>query len=157
MEIVHIFDGAWDETLCGEFGLRKTKREPNVLVEVCENCSYIARIRSGLKSKESNVDPLYIVEQRESGWPDIHPEDYCHMCGRENPLWYAERDAWQQATKKWSEITGQEGICCPTCFLKMFSDVMPGNWIMKITLERLDKPTDGETNSLNLAQGRESS
>lgn len=45
----------------------------------------------------SVVSPEYIKAQREAGWPDMHPEDYCHRCGNRNPLWYADRDDWLTA------------------------------------------------------------
>lgn len=67
----------------------------------------------------STVTPEYIKAQREQGWPDIHPEDYCHRCGNRNPLWYADRDDWLTATSAWAAETGREGICCPTCFAEM--------------------------------------
>lgn len=60
--------------------------------------------------------------QRALGWPDFHPEDYCHKCGAANPSWYAERDAWEVATKEWAKETGREGICCPGCFAEMHEE-----------------------------------
>jgi len=68
------------------------------------------------------VDPDHITEQRERGWPDMHPEDYCHRCGNRNPLWVADRDDWLTATSAWAAETGREGICCPTCFTEMHTN-----------------------------------
>lgn len=65
------------------------------------------------------VDPQFMADQRIAGWPDVHPEDYCHKCGDKNMLWYAGRDDWDAATKEWAAATGREGICCPRCFADM--------------------------------------
>lgn len=55
-----------------------------------------------------SVDPNDIHAQRAAGWPDFHPEDYCHRCGRRNPLWFSP---------EWVELTGGDsGILCPPCF-----------------------------------------
>lgn len=66
------------------------------------------------------VTPEFIAEQRELGWPDIHPEDFCHRCGEKNMLWYADREDWQVATEAWAAETGREGICCPRCFAELY-------------------------------------
>lgn len=64
-----------------------------------------------------------IDNQRTQGWPDFHPEDYCHKCGAHNaPMWCATRDAWMTATAEWSEETGREGICCVACFARMHEE-----------------------------------
>lgn len=64
----------------------------------------------------------YINEQRELGWMDIHPEDFCHRCGMRNCCWSASKEEWDIATKKWAEETGREGICCPQCFMEMYEE-----------------------------------
>ena len=87
------------------------------------------------------VDPEWIKQQRELGWPDMHPEDFCHRCGAKNPTWYVDtREQWLDATKEWSESTGREGICCPTCILEMYEETHPGYYTLKIHIQRLDKP-----------------
>lgn len=86
------------------------------------------------------VTPQYIKLQRTLDWLDIHPEDFCHKCGAINPLWYTTREQWIFATQSWAELTGREGICCPTCFFEMFNESVEGSgkkWIMKITIEEL--------------------
>lgn len=70
----------------------------------------------------SKVDPDWIKKQREQGWPDMHPEDYCHRCGNVNPSWFTTRGDWLAATSKWAAETGREGICCPQCFEEMFNE-----------------------------------
>ena len=68
------------------------------------------------------VTPGYIQSQREHGWLDIHPEDFCHRCGTRNMLWYATRDDWDAATSAWATETGREGICCPQCFAELHKE-----------------------------------
>lgn len=55
------------------------------------------------------MPPDSIAAQRESGWPDFHPEDYCHRCGRRNIVsWFAP---------EWLDLQGESaGILCPVCF-----------------------------------------
>lgn len=54
------------------------------------------------------IDPEEIVRQRRLGWPDFHPEDYCHRCGRRNMTW---------SSPEWPELVGGHGgILCPVCF-----------------------------------------
>lgn len=69
---------------------------------------------------------VFIVEwikaQREEGWPDCHPEDFCHRCGAKNPSWWTDRETWLAATRSWAAETGREGICCPTCFAEMHEE-----------------------------------
>jgi len=57
----------------------------------------------------TQVNPEEIVEQRKLGWPDFHPEDYCHQCGRQNV------HSWH--SPEWVQLTGSHaGILCPVCF-----------------------------------------
>lgn len=52
--------------------------------------------------------PDQIAEQHAKGWPDFHPEDYCHQCGDRNPRWWAP---------EWPALMGTHaGILCPRCF-----------------------------------------
>ncbi|TFB96544.1 MULTISPECIES: hypothetical protein [unclassified Cryobacterium] len=68
-------------------------------------------------------DPEWIVQQRIAGWPEMHPEDFCHRCGTRNMLWAAAtREVWLAGTSKWAAETGREGICCPRCFADMHAD-----------------------------------
>ncbi|WP_235738978.1 hypothetical protein [Nocardioides alcanivorans] len=78
----------------------------------------------------TQVTPAYVATQRALGWPDIHPEDYCHLCGGRNPLWYADRTMWRAVTATWAQETGREGICCPGCFARMAQEqgVHDGVW-----------------------------
>jgi hypothetical protein len=72
------------------------------------------------KNPADRVDPEWIKAQREQGWPDMHPEDYCHRCGARNDIsWCASAEDWQTATAAWAAETGREGICCIPCFVEM--------------------------------------
>lgn len=82
--------------------------------------------------KIQSVDPKEIERQRELGWPDMHPEDFCHRCGVRNPNWYASQEDWLDATMKWAEETGREGICCPFCFLQMFEEAVGERVILEV-------------------------
>ncbi len=65
-----------------------------------------------MKKKNEAVTREYIKEQRRLGWPDIHPEDYCHECGRPNITWFAQNDLWNR-------VMSERGcIVCPICFVK---------------------------------------
>lgn len=43
------------------------------------------------------------------GWPDFHPETFCHRCGRRNiRAWFSP---------EWPSLVGSHaGILCPVCF-----------------------------------------
>lgn len=74
------------------------------------------------------VEPAEIARQRLSGWPDFHPETYCHECGRRNPSWFSP---------EWVEVIGSAGgVRCPTCFA-LKAD--PCIWVL-----RRWHPADGE-------------
>jgi len=70
-----------------------------------------------------SVDTADIAAQRDSGWPDFHPEDFCHRCGHQNVSWYIDSDAWNPVMRggnvdgwEWQEI-----ICIP-CFIELAED-----------------------------------
>lgn len=65
------------------------------------------------------MDPAWINEQRAAGWPDMHPEDFCHRCGAANHMWFTSRETWLTATAAWAAETGREGICCIPCLIEM--------------------------------------
>lgn len=91
-----------------------------------------------LEIRAARVEPAFIRTQRALGWPDIHPEDYCHKCGEENFTWVTDRETWLVATKAWAEQTGREGICCPRCFAEMYEAATGKrvNWTLSIHTER---------------------
>lgn len=62
-----------------------------------------------------SVTPEEIVRQRELGWPDFHPETYCHCCGRRNITWWVESQLWNVAVRK--RERNVVDILCPVCFV----------------------------------------
>lgn len=66
----------------------------------------------------SAVLPEEILRQRELGWPDFHPEDYCHRCGRRNPSWWVDGKQWRTATEH--RDRGYIDILCPPCFVEEY-------------------------------------
>lgn len=58
---------------------------------------------------DESVPVEAITEQRAKGWPDFHPEDFCHRCGRRNiKAWFSP---------EWPALVGSHsGILCPQCF-----------------------------------------
>ncbi|HEU5026640.1 MAG TPA: hypothetical protein VFV01_17115 [Spirillospora sp.] len=72
--------------------------------------------RTGGKAPQwvQSVTPNEIVHQRLLGWPDFHPEDFCHQCGQRNPVWWADSELWNTTTAGLAR--GQMGVLCPSCF-----------------------------------------
>jgi len=65
----------------------------------------------------TSVTPDEIRQQRTLGWPDFHPETYCHECGRPNIR------AWH--SPEWVQLTGSHsGILCPVCFAALDPDAI---------------------------------
>lgn len=51
-----------------------------------------------------------IEQQREAGWPDMHPEDFCHRCGSRNVR------SWSTPNEVWNAALGKDSpIACPQC------------------------------------------
>lgn len=78
----------------------------------------------------------FITNQREKGWVDFHPEDYCHECGRPNiKAWYSP---------EWVALVGgHSGILCPPCFAAKDPDAiwMVTRWTPTVEAERLQLET----------------
>ena len=56
-----------------------------------------------------------IDAQRAAGWPDFHPEDYCHRCGHRNMWsWHTDAESWAAAFPEGDAAFN--GIVCPSCF-----------------------------------------
>lgn len=63
-----------------------------------------------------------MAEQRRAGWPDMHPEDFCHRCFGRNLSWWCDPDVWNAVMRpegpdspwRWNEII------CPACFAELF-------------------------------------
>lgn len=52
-----------------------------------------------------------------------HPEATCQRCGRENIVWHAPNDVWNNAVP-------DDGILCPVCFVKAaeHAGITPASW-----------------------------
>lgn len=90
--------------------------------KITEDTSLENEASSSQDNVREHVDPKYIKKQRSLGWPDIHPEDYCHICGQANEIWYVDHNIWQIVTAEWQAETGREGICCMPCFCDMMKE-----------------------------------
>lgn len=59
-----------------------------------------------------------LKEQREKGWTDFHPEDFCHSC------LHANMGSWSVDSALWNEANVEQwvpsGIVCPPCFGAMY-------------------------------------
>lgn len=68
-----------------------------------------------------------IDRQRSLGWPDFHPEDYCHRCGGKNPTsWFVDSDRWNIAFGP-PDQHPYNGIVCPGCFV-LLHEKATGMW-----------------------------
>lgn len=66
-----------------------------------------------------SVLPSEILSQRERGWPDFHPEAFCHTCGHRNaPSWWVDSDLWNLVTEGLAR--GVLEILCPSCFANRY-------------------------------------
>lgn len=86
------------------------------------------------QSPPIRITQALLNEQRTLGWPDWHPEDYCHRCFETNVSWYVDTPEWTDVMRggdpdgwgRWQEI-----ICIP-CFIAL-ADAHYGNgqaWTM---------------------------
>ena len=58
-------------------------------------------------------------EQRRLGWPDFHPEEFCHRCGGKNVRsWWVDSDRFNAALGHPNEHP-YNGIVCPGCFVEL--------------------------------------
>lgn len=68
-----------------------------------------------------SIDPAEIVRQRALGWPDFHPEEFCHQCGGRNVRsWFTQLDLWNAAT---THVDRHDlAILCPQCFTEAWEE-----------------------------------
>lgn len=78
-----------------------------------------------------SVTPAEIVRQRQLGWPDFHPEDFCHVCGHRNAA------PWSAPAAEWSAVVdGHGGIFCPSCFTTLYAAATDDDrvcWELRVT------------------------
>lgn len=60
-----------------------------------------------------------IDEQRRRGWPNFHPEDFCHRCGCRNISWSIDSDRFNLAMGGQTAVHKWNGIICPQCFVEL--------------------------------------
>ena len=70
-----------------------------------------------------SVTAAEIVSQRALGWPDFHPEDFCHRCGAANVCWYTDSTTWNDVM---GDETRWNGILCIPCFIALTEDRVGG-------------------------------
>jgi hypothetical protein len=65
-----------------------------------------------------------ITRQRALGWPDFHPEAYCHRCGQRNVY------SWHAPDEVWNQVLDPAAIVCPQCFTELAREagVEPSVW-----------------------------
>lgn len=56
------------------------------------------------------IDPAAIAKHREAGWPEFHPETYCHRCGAVNA------QSWTAPSELFNLAADTVEIICPPCF-----------------------------------------
>lgn len=63
-----------------------------------------------------------ITAQRDAhpSWPDFHPEDFCHRCGRRNISWFVASDLWNEAWTEAEAEGGYQSVLCPQCFVELW-------------------------------------
>jgi hypothetical protein len=85
-----------------------------------------------------------IDDQRGRGWPDFHPEDYCHRCGGRNiPSWFVDSDRFNAAFGSSSEHPYQ-GIVCPGCFVEAHEQATGLRTTWRLVIDQPFRPIDGD-------------
>lgn len=80
--------------------------------------------------EDRTMTPEDIVEQREKGWVDFHPETYCHLCGGRNVWsWFAPNGDWNTVREQIRAVTPSE-IICPPCFAEIYEAAHPDELVI---------------------------
>lgn len=82
-----------------------------------------------------SVLPEEILRQRAAGWPDFHPETFCHRCGRRNVTsWHADSEEWDVAVA--GRERGVVDILCPSCFVALHEQATgrSGHWHLRLEI-----------------------
>ena len=93
----------------------------------------VDRLRSDPVRQAEGVTPEDIAAQRAKGWPDFHPEDFCHRCGRPNiQSWFVASPLWNAAIRN-EDGTVRDGyppseIICPQCFTQADEAMLGGGY-----------------------------
>lgn len=81
-------------------------------------------------TKRLSIELWEIDQQRDLGWPDFHPEEYCHRCGGINLTWYVDSDRFNTAMGGADNNMRWNGIICPGCFVQLHEEAtgMYASW-----------------------------
>jgi hypothetical protein len=82
----------------------------------------VTRKRRESMVKVGTVTAEQISEQRAKGWPDFHPEDFCHRCGHPNMCWFIASEIWNPVMRPAGRDTTTwlwNEIICPQCFAEL--------------------------------------
>lgn len=74
---------------------------------------------SGFIQPQRRITQAELDAQRRKGWPDFHPEDFCHRCGGPNTTWWVANDVWDYVMRPGGAWEQWNGIICPSCFGEM--------------------------------------
>lgn len=80
----------------------------------CAEAAEAARDQAEATVAEERVTPEAIRRQRELGWPDFHPETYCHRCGGRNLT------SWSVPSEMWNRAASPRDILCPQCWTRAY-------------------------------------
>ena len=111
----------------------------------------VDRLRSDLEAARAVDVVVDIPAQRAAGWPDFHPEDYCHRCGRPNlQSWFVASDLWNAAMRgpDGAVIEGYppSEIVCPQCFSQADERLLDGGYrTWQLVSERKCPPLNAHT------------
>lgn len=89
----------------------------------------VSRPFEGYPGRYLSVSELDLANQRDKGWTDFHPEDFCHRCGYPNVSWYIDSSVWNPIMRgpvNWGDW--QEIVCIP-CFIEVAEAIFGAcNW-----------------------------
>jgi hypothetical protein len=84
------------------------------------------------RPEKQAVTVAYLRRQKAAGWPDVHPEDYCHRCGNRNISWWINSHIWNAVME--SAFAPYDGIICPSCFGELFEACYPAtSWELRLS------------------------
>lgn len=86
-----------------------------------------------------------IDKQRELGWPDFHPEDFCHRCGGKNLNWFVDSDRFNLAMGQ-PDVQPFNGIVCPGCFVTLHEEMTRLTCMWKLVPYTNFKPKENDGN-----------
>lgn len=114
----------------------ETGRRPSALAEQRDlGMLKVRALEAAVERASINwVDPRSIPEQRAKGWPDFHPEDFCHRCGRSNITWSVQSEFWNVAVP---EVVS---ILCPQCFVELYNAATGSDYSWELLPDALTTP-----------------